>query len=86
MLILLGLMIGALGIGISILVGVLKWLLPVIIVIAAVSFGWFLFKKVFRFGWNIFKGSLVLSGAVLRSVAGPFVVAALIVGLMLLIF
>ena len=38
MLILLGLMIGALGIGISILVGVLKWLLPVIIVIAAVSF------------------------------------------------
>ena len=79
-------MIGVLGFGISIIAGLLEWLLPIIIVIAAVSFGWFLFKRVFRFGWNIFKGSLVLSGAVLRSVAGPFVVAALIVGLLFLIF
>ncbi|MBQ9910276.1 MAG: hypothetical protein IJM50_02135 [Lachnospiraceae bacterium] len=65
--------------------GALEVILPIVAVIAVIAIFWGLFKVVFRLGWNLFKGGLVLSGIVLRSVVGPFVVAALIVTLFLII-
>lgn len=65
--------------------GALELIFPILAVIAAIAIFWGLFKVVFRFGWNLFKGGLVLSGIVLRSVVGPIVVAALIVALFLII-
>ena len=63
----------------------LELIFPIVAVIVVLAIFWGLFKVVFRLGWNLFKGTLVLSGVVLRSVVGPFVVAALIVGLFLII-
>ena len=65
--------------------GALELILPIAAVIAVLAICWGLFKVVFRFGWRLFKGTLVLSGVLLRSVVGPFLVAALIVGLFLII-